>query len=156
MVVLLDSLMADLPARDVPRAQGGSGLVRLTRVERRRSASSRGSHTVYGMRQTGRAERPGIRAVAQHVTVQRDRWNELREPEAHVHLPVHRRRGGEVLVRLLALARAPVELGEAEVAVGDERAHSARLGEGERLAVVGLAALGVEAVGMGRDIAEQV
>jgi hypothetical protein len=35
---------------------------------------------------------------------------------------VHRRRGGEVLMRLLALARAPVELAEAEVAVGDEGA----------------------------------
>ena len=59
-------------------------------------------------------------------------------------------------LRLLALAGAPVELAEAEVAVGDERAHAARLGERQRLAVVGLAALGVEPVGMGRDVAEQV
>ena len=59
-------------------------------------------------------------------------------------------------LRLLALARAPVELAEAEVAVGDERAHAARLGERQRLAVVGLAALGIEPVGMGRDVAEQV
>src|SRR5262245_56839207 len=36
---------------------------------------------------------------------------------------VHRRRGGEMLLRLLALAGAPVELPEAEVAVGDEGAH---------------------------------
>ena len=43
-------------------------------------------------------------------------------------------------LRLLALARAPVELAEAEVAVGDEGAHAARLGERQRLAVVGLAA----------------
>ena len=42
------------------------------------------------------------------------------------------------------------------MAVGDERAHAARLGESQRLAVVGLAALGVESVGMGRDVAEQV
>jgi hypothetical protein len=42
------------------------------------------------------------------------------------------------------------------MAVGDERAHAAGLGEGQRLAVVGLAALGVEPVGMGRDVAEQV
>jgi hypothetical protein len=61
-----------------------------------------------------------------------------------------------VLVRLDPLARAPVELAEAEVAVGDERAHAARLCEGQRLAVVGLAALGVEPVRMGRDVAEQV
>jgi hypothetical protein len=37
---------------------------------------------------------------------------------------------------LLALSRAPGELAEAEVAVGDERAHAARLGERQRLAVV--------------------
>ena len=42
------------------------------------------------------------------------------------------------------------------MAVGDERAHTARLGERQRLAVVGLAALCVEAVGMGRDVAEQM
>ena len=74
----------------------------------------------------------------------------------HAHLAVHRRRRGEMLLRLLALARAPVELAEAEVAVGDEGAHAARLGERQRLAVMGLAALGIEPVGMGRDVAEQV
>ena len=42
------------------------------------------------------------------------------------------------------------------MAVGDERAHAARLGEGQRLAVVGLAALGIEPIGMGRDVAEQM
>ena len=42
------------------------------------------------------------------------------------------------------------------MAVGDERAHAARLGEGQRLAIVGLAAVGVEPVGMGRDVAEQM
>ncbi len=40
--------------------------------------------------------------------------------------------------------------------VGDEGAHSARLGERQRLTVVSLAALRVEPVGMGRDVAEQV
>jgi hypothetical protein len=39
--------------------------------------------------------------------------------------------------------------------VGDEGAHATGLGEGQRLAVVGLAALGIEPVGMGRDVAEQ-
>ena len=42
------------------------------------------------------------------------------------------------------------------MAVGDEGTHAARLGERQRLAVVGLAALGIEPVGMGRDVAEQV
>ncbi len=49
-----------------------------------------------------------------------------------------------MLLRLLALARAPVELAEAEVAVGDERAHAAGLGEGQRLLVVVLDAAGDE------------
>src|SRR5262247_790736 len=47
----------------------------------------------------------------------------LLQPVRHSHLAVHRRRGGEVLLRLLALARARAELAEAEVAVGDEGAH---------------------------------
>src|SRR5215831_5916418 len=80
----------------------------------------------------------------------------LLQPVRHPHLTVHRRRGGEVLARLLALARARAQLPEAEVAVGDERAHAARLGEGQRLMVVGLAALGIEPVGVGRDVTEQV
>jgi len=45
---------------------------------------------------------------------------------------------------------------EAEVAVGDERTHCAWLGERQRLAVVGLATVRVEMVGMGRYVAEQV
>jgi hypothetical protein len=62
----------------------------------------------------------------------------LLQPVRHPHLAVHRRRRREVLLGLLALARAPVELAEAEVAVGDEGAHAARLGECQRLAVVAL------------------
>jgi hypothetical protein len=44
----------------------------------------------------------------------------LLQPEPHVHLAVHRRREGEVLAGLFLIARAPGELAEAEVAVGDE------------------------------------
>ncbi len=65
----------------------------------------------------------------------------LLPPEPHVHLAVHRHRSGEVLLRLLSLARTSVELAKAEVAVSDERAHTARLAEGQRLAVVGLGRL---------------
>ncbi len=61
-----------------------------------------------------------------------------------------------MLLRLLALAGAPVELAEAEVAVGDERAHATRLGEGQRPVIVGFAGLGVEPVGVGRDVAEEL
>ena len=40
--------------------------------------------------------------------------------------------------------------------MGDERPHAARLGERQRLSVVDLTVLGVEPVGMGRDVGEQV
>ena len=53
-------------------------------------------------------------------------------------------------------AGAPVERAEAAVTVGSEGPHAARLGERQGLAVAGLGALGVEPVGMGRDVAEQV
>src|SRR5262249_19255045 len=78
------------------------------------------------------------------------------QPVRHPHLAVHRRRGGEMLLRLLAIAGALVELAEAEVAMGDEGAHAARLGQGERLAIVSLTAHGIEHVDMRRDVAEQV
>src|SRR5439155_25441553 len=45
--VLLDSPMADLHARLCLRARAALASMRLIRVERRRSASPRGSHTVY-------------------------------------------------------------------------------------------------------------
>ena len=63
-----------------------------------------------------------------------------------------------MLLRLLAPAGSSAEHAEAEVALGDEGAHAARLGERQRLAVVGLAApaLVIEPVGVGRDVAEQV
>src|SRR5216684_3446929 len=80
----------------------------------------------------------------------------LLHPVRHPHLAIHRRRHGEMLLRLLALVRTPVELSEAEVAVGDERAHAAGLGEGEGLAVASLAALGIEPIGMARDVPEHV
>src|SRR5262249_37422429 len=72
--------------------------------------------------------------------------------ERHVHLAVHRRRGGGGVARLLALARARAQLPEAEVTVGDEGAHAARLGGGQRLAVVGLAALRIGPGGGGRGV----
>jgi hypothetical protein len=59
-------------------------------------------------------------------------------------------------LRLPPFACVSGELAEAEVAAGDEGAHAAWLGERQRLAVVGLAALGIEPVGMGCDVAKQV
>src|SRR5215831_1845188 len=78
------------------------------------------------------------------------------QPVRHLHLAEHRRRGGQVLLRLMLLAGASVELAKPEVAVSDEGAHATRLGEGQRLAVVGLAAFGIEPVGVGRNVTEQV
>jgi hypothetical protein len=60
----------------------------------------------------------------------------LFKPKPHVHFDVHRRRGGEMLPRLLALVGKAVQLAEAEVAVGDEGADLQLLGERKRVAVV--------------------
>jgi len=61
-----------------------------------------------------------------------------------------------MLVGPLARALVPVELAEAEVAVGDDRAHAARFGERERLAIMGLTELGIELIGVGCDVAEEL
>src|SRR5262249_12989372 len=61
-----------------------------------------------------------------------------------------------MLLRSRAVACAPIELAEAKVTVGDQGDHAAWFGEHQRLAVVALAGLGVEAVRMGRDGAEQM
>jgi hypothetical protein len=97
-------------------------------------------------------------AYAQLMTLSRLTHLRLRlhQPEPHAHLAAHRRRGGEVLLRLLPFACLSEEFAEAKVAAGDEGAHAARLGERQRLAVVGLATLGIEPVGMGCDVAKQV
>ena len=39
------------------------------------------------------------------------------EPKSHAHIAIHRRGGGEVLLRLLALGRPAIKLFETEVAV---------------------------------------
>ena len=61
-----------------------------------------------------------------------------------------------MFVRLLPLARAPVECAEAEVAVGNEGAHTSGFGQRQSLAVVGFAALGIEPIGVACDFAEQL
>src|SRR5437773_2025820 len=49
----------------------------------------------------------------------------LPQPETHIHLAVHLCRSGEMLLGLCCVARAAIQRAEAEVAVGDERAHVA-------------------------------
>jgi hypothetical protein len=82
----------------------------------------------------------GKHEVMTALTVQLNLQLRLRllQPVRHAHLAVHRRRGREVLLRLLTLARTPVELTEAEVAVGDD-GDDVLAGEGRG---------GAEAVGM--------
>src|SRR5436190_18611983 len=77
----------------------------------------------------------------------------LLQPELHAHVAVHRRRRRDVLLGLLALAGAPKELAETEVAVGDEGAHPELLGERERVTVVAVSVL--RGIAAGGDLAEQ-
>jgi hypothetical protein len=65
----------------------------------------------------------------------------LLTPVCHVHFAVHRRRDGEVLLSLPTITLAAMQLAEAEVAVGDERAHSELAGERQRLAVIAFSVL---------------
>jgi hypothetical protein len=58
----------------------------------------------------------------------------LLQPEPHVHLAAHGGRRRDVLLRLLESPRAPVELAEAQMAVGDKGPHAALLGERQRVA----------------------
>src|SRR5207245_873825 len=60
----------------------------------------------------------------------------LLQPKAHVHLSVHRDGGGQVFPCLRSIACTPVERAEAEVAVGDERAHAELVGPREGPPVV--------------------
>src|SRR5262245_6671125 len=60
----------------------------------------------------------------------------LLQPEAHVHLAVHRRGGGEMLAGLRSFPPSPVELTEPKMAVRDERTHLEFVGELHGLAVV--------------------
>jgi hypothetical protein len=43
----------------------------------------------------------------------------LLAPEAHVHLAIHRRGGGQILPSLLWLAGTAIKLAQAQIAVGD-------------------------------------
>src|SRR5215467_12237264 len=64
----------------------------------------------------------------------------LLQPEVHTHVLIHPRRGCQVLARLSDVAGPPSKRSQAEVAVGDERAHAELLGECHRFAIVSFAA----------------
>jgi hypothetical protein len=80
----------------------------------------------------------------------------LLQPVRHAHLAIHRRRGGEVFSGLFGLARTPVELAEAEVAVGDEGAHAELLAEPKGFAVCHLCFAEVRWFAAGRDLPKQL
>src|SRR5262249_33005620 len=79
----------------------------------------------------------------------------LIDPELHVHLAVHARRGGEILPRVLKPSDTTVKLPEAEVAMRDEGTHSMRSGDWQSLLVGGGAAFGLEPIRMGFDVAQK-
>ena len=79
-----------------------------------------------------------------------------RDPVRHLHLAVHGGRRAEVFARALPLALPLEERAKSEVAVGDQRPHAARLGKRHRLAIVRLAAPGVESIRVSDDVAAQV
>ena len=59
-------------------------------------------------------------------------------------------------LRILGFAGAAMDPAETEIAVSDQRAHAVALRQRQRVAVVADAALMVETVGLGCDIAEQM
>jgi hypothetical protein len=61
-----------------------------------------------------------------------------------------------MLLGALAAVHAAMEAAQPEMAVRDQRPHSMRLGEPQGFVVVGLLALGIERIGMRRDVAEQM
>ena len=76
-------------------------------------------------------------------------------PEVHAHLPIHRRRGRQMLARLSEVAGPASQPSEAEVAVGDEGAHAKLLGEGEGFLVVLLGDLWLGGIAVRVDLAEK-
>jgi hypothetical protein len=91
LVLHLDSFMADLHVRDVPRAQGGSGLPRLTREERGRSAvPRRGSHPV---QLDGRSQSSG-RGRMSDVRMSRSPRHPSSRPPDDLTFAARRSRGG--------------------------------------------------------------
>src|SRR5439155_12222146 len=138
---------------DVPVGNGG------TKMERRASGLWNVRSSCFS--NAGIVEKPGtkncdVRRNAAVPRRQQPSSQPLLKPEIHAHLAVARRRGGQILPRVLRLADAVVELGQAEMTVCDERAHAVQLGECKRLPVVGCAAFGIEFFGMGRDVPQQL
>ena len=111
----------------LPRRAGAGQ--RVAQGHRWRRSRSVADHRPAGVTYKGLLSHVGLRQLS--VRCQTHRLScqlaclrrRLLQPEPHVHLAVHRRRGREVPSGVIALACAPVQLDEIEVAAGDDRAH---------------------------------
>src|SRR5712692_8290558 len=77
------------------------------------------------------------------------------QPEAHVHLAVHRCRRRQMLSGLPMPVGLQEELAQVEVAMGDERTHAEVAGQGQGLAIVAFRRLDSRRIATGDDFAEQ-
>src|SRR5262249_3195685 len=120
----------------IPEVSAGSNHVGASEIETAQvnwpsGAAPSGVAPMAGIRTTSVTAKPtrtvlmASASTTGHVNSGQFRRLPLRllQPVRHPHLAVYRRGGGEMLLRLLALARAAVELSQAEGAVGDFRAH---------------------------------
>src|SRR5438093_5116032 len=80
----------------------------------------------------------------------------LLQPELHVHLAVHRGRRGQVLLSLLLSIGSPGELAEAEMAMGDERAHTEFSGAAHSFSVVICRGLCLKWFALPGDLAQHI
>jgi hypothetical protein len=80
----------------------------------------------------------------------------LFQPVRHTQVAVHRRCRRDMLLRPLARAGAPRDMAKTEVTMGDEGLHAEPLRQRQCLTVMSLAALGIELIGVGCDVAKQV
>src|SRR5207245_591872 len=114
-----------VPRRLLPRLSGPRGAMR---------PAGAGTQAARELDGTTRSK-----AAASGVTVSSE-LSKLRlclvRPESHIHRAVHRQREPQVLFRPLPLADATVELAEAQMAVGDERAHSELLRQRKAVGVL--------------------
>jgi hypothetical protein len=94
--------------------------------------------------------RPRLAAVTPTAYPSWSRFSRgLLQPENHARFAIHRHRDSEVGLSLTGMAHAVMHFAETEVAVGNKRAHAARLGERQRVAVVAFSVLGA---GCGGDV----
>jgi hypothetical protein len=85
----------------------------------------------------------------------RQRGLDLRQPERHVHGAVEVHGSGQSRVSLLPPVELRIQHAETTMAVGLERAHADRLGQGEGLAVVALGRLDLRGAAVRGDVAEE-